>query len=72
MYDRLRDVSQLFQLWACNKQVMGIAGTMESDKSMERKCPSCTVARDTCAHVLSCSYEGRVEVLKLTLVLTEV
>jgi hypothetical protein len=51
---------------AC-KQVMGIAGTMERDKSVERKCPSCTVARDTCAHVLSCCYEGRVEALKLTL-----
>jgi hypothetical protein len=38
---------------------------------VERKCPSCMIAQDTCAHVLSCSHEGRVEVLKLTLDLAE-
>ena len=70
VYDTLRDVPWLFQLWAC-KQVMGIAGRMEWDKSVEQKCPSCTVAQDTCAHVLFCSHEGRVEALKLTLNLAE-
>ena len=70
VYETLRDVSRLFQLWAC-KQVMGIAGTMEWDKSVERKCPSCTIARDTCAHVLFCCHEGRVDALKLTLDLAE-
>ena len=70
VYGTLRDVPRLFQLWAC-KQVMGIAGTMEWDRTVERKCPSCTIARDTCAHVLSCTHEGRVEALKLTLNLAE-
>jgi hypothetical protein len=70
VYDTLRDVPGLFQLWAC-KQVMGIADTMEWDKSVEQKCPSCTVTRDTCTHVLFCSHEGRVEALKLTLDLAE-
>ena len=31
VYETLRDVPQLFQLWVC-KQVMGIAGMMEWDK----------------------------------------
>ena len=70
VYDTLRTVPRLFQVWAC-KQVMGIAGTMEWDKSTVRVCPSCTVARDTCAHVLACSHEGRVMTLKHTLELTE-
>jgi hypothetical protein len=70
VYETLREVPRLFQLWAC-KQVMGISGTMEWDKSEERKCPSCTIARDTCAHVLTCNHEGRVEALKLTLDLAE-
>ena len=70
VYETLRDVPRLFQLWAC-KQVMGIAGTMEWDRTVEHKCPSCTVARDTCAHVLACNHEGRVEALKLTLDIAE-
>jgi hypothetical protein len=59
---KLRDVHQLFQLWAC-KQVMGIAGTMEWDKTTVQKCPSCVSARDTCKHVLFCLHEGRVKML---------
>ena len=50
---------------------MGIAGTMEWDRTVVHKCPSCTVARDTCAHVLACNHEGRVEALKLTLDIAE-
>jgi hypothetical protein len=57
VYDTLREVPWLFQVWAC-KQVMGIAGTMEWDKSVVRFCPSCTVERDTCTHVLFCCHEG--------------
>jgi hypothetical protein len=41
VYDTLRTVPRLFQVWAC-KQVMGIAGTMEWDRSTVRYCPSCT------------------------------
>jgi hypothetical protein len=45
VYRTLRNVPKLFQLWASN-QVMGIAGTMEWDKSVVWKCPSpsCTLA----------------------------
>jgi hypothetical protein len=50
---------------------MGIAGTMEWDQTVEQKCPSCMIVRDTCAHVLSCTHEGQVEALKVTLNLAE-
>jgi hypothetical protein len=70
IYGRLRDVPRLFQLWAC-KQVMGVAGTMEWDKSVVQKCPSCMVERDTCAHVLYCCHQGRVETLRHMLELME-
>ena len=56
VYDFLRKVPRLFQVWAC-KQVMGIAGTMEWERSTIRHCPSCTVAHDTCAHVFLCCIE---------------
>jgi hypothetical protein len=59
VYKTLRDVPRLFQSWAC-KQVMGIAGMMEWDKTVVRKCPSCMVAWDTCKHILSCCHKGRV------------
>jgi hypothetical protein len=70
VYEKLRDVPRLFQLWLC-KQVMGVAGTMEWDKTAVRSCPSCMVARDTCIHVLFCSHKGRVETFKHTLDLME-
>ncbi len=60
----------MFQQWAC-KQVMGIAGTMEWDNSVVRKCPSCMQLHDTCAHVLSCDNAGRVETLHHTINLLE-
>jgi hypothetical protein len=52
-------------------QVMGITGTMEWDKSVVRKCPSCMKLHDTCAHVLFCDYAGRVETLHHTINLLE-
>ena len=70
VYQILCEVPKLFQLWAC-KQVMGIAGTKEWDKSEVSKCPSCTIARDTCGHVLFCDNVGRVETLKHTINLME-
>jgi hypothetical protein len=66
VYKTLLEAAKLFQLWVC-KQVMGIAGKREWDRSEMRKCPSCTIARNTCAHVLFCDHEGRVETLKHTL-----
>jgi hypothetical protein len=50
---------------------MGITGTMEWDKSVVRKCPSCMQLRDTCAHVLFCKHVGRVETLHHTIDLLE-
>ncbi len=54
----------MFQQWTC-KQVMGIAGTIEWDKSVIWKCPSCMQQRDTCTHVLLCKHSGRVAVATL-------
>jgi hypothetical protein len=59
VYEILHGIPRLFQLWAC-KQVMGIAGTMEWDRTVMRTCPSCMVRQDTCAHVLFCCHSGRV------------
>ena len=70
VYQTLHEVPRLFQQWAC-KQVMGIAGTMEWDRSVVRMCPSCLQVRDTCAHVLFCDNAGRVETLRHTLDLME-
>jgi hypothetical protein len=50
---------------------MGIAGTKEWDRSEVKKCPSCTTAWDTCAHVLFCTHQGRVHTLWHTLDLLE-
>jgi hypothetical protein len=57
VYQKLWDMPKMFQLWAC-KQVMGIAGTMELDKAIVRKCPSCMQEQDTCKHVLFCCHAG--------------
>ena len=70
VHQTLSEVLKLFQLWAC-KQVMGIARTMEWDKTEQRRCPSCMRERDTCDHVLCCHHEGRVETLHHTLSLME-
>jgi hypothetical protein len=70
IYGMLRDVPMLLQLWAC-KQVMGVAGTMEWDKLVVQKYPSCMVEWDTCAHVLYCCHQRRVETLRHTLELME-
>ncbi len=50
---------------------MGIAGTMEWDKTAVRKCPSCLQKCNTCTHVLFYCHEGRVEALNHTLDLLE-
>jgi hypothetical protein len=57
IYLKLRGMPKLFQLWAC-KQVMGISGTMEWDKMVIWKCPSCLQERNTCAHIHFCCHEG--------------
>ena len=63
VHKTLHNVPKLFQQWAC-KQVMGIAGTMEWDKTERKKCPSCMQERSTCAHVLFCNHAGQVETLR--------
>jgi hypothetical protein len=70
IYLKLPEVFKLFQLWT-RKQVMGISGTMEWDKMVVRKCPSCLQVHDTCTHVLFCFHEGREKTLHHTLDLLE-
>jgi hypothetical protein len=70
VYQTLHKVPRMFQQWVC-KQVMGIAGTMEWDKSVTQKCPSCMQHRDTCAHVLFCEHAGRVATMHHTVDLLE-
>jgi hypothetical protein len=70
VYPTLLEVPKLFQLWAC-KQVMGVAGTMEWDKAVVCKCPCCLQAWDTCAHILFCCHNDRVETLHHTINLIE-
>jgi hypothetical protein len=73
VYKMLHEVPRMFQQWACKQvMVMGIAGTMEWDKTVVRKCPSCMQVRDTCAHVLFCDHAGCVETLHHTIGLLEV
>jgi hypothetical protein len=47
---------------------MELAGTNEMQSRYKeghgRRCPSCNVAVETCAHVLGCREEGRVDVLE--------
>jgi hypothetical protein len=50
---------------------MGIAGTMEWDKTVIQKCPSCMQERDTCTHVLHCCHAGRVKTLHHTIDIME-
>lgn len=56
----------MFQIFAC-KQTFGIAGCNDNQAyytpGHDRKCPSCGVEVETCAHVLSCNEAGRVDVL---------
>ena len=67
VYDVLHEVPRLFQLWGC-KQVMDIAGTNEMQSRYKEnhcaKCPSCSVCTETCAHILLCQEEGRVDILE--------
>ncbi len=70
VYEGLRSVPPMFQLWAC-KQVWDIAGTnyprAKWDKSVKKWCPSCRRAKETAGHVLACSEVGRVDTLHRTI-----
>ena len=65
-YSALSATKRMFQIFAC-KQTMGIAGCNNNlayyTPGHDRRCPSCGVARETCAHILACEESGRVEVL---------
>ena len=56
----------MFQIWAC-KLVCGVAGTNVMQAKYTpihcKKCPSCGVVNETCAHVLMCEEAGRVSLL---------
>jgi hypothetical protein len=60
VHKTLHNMLKLFQQWAC-KQVMGIARTMEWDKTLCRKCPNACKSATPCAHVLFCDHAGPVE-----------
>jgi hypothetical protein len=66
VYQALTEVPRMFQLWAC-KQVTGVTGTNEMQArytpNHSKKCPSCCVCVEMCAHVLTCPEEGRVDCL---------
>ena len=65
-YAALSDTKCMFQLFAC-KQTLSIAGCNQNQAyytpGHDKKCPSCKVAMETCAHVLACEESGRVEAL---------
>jgi hypothetical protein len=65
-YSALTGTKRMFQIFA-SKQTMGIAGCNDNlayyTPGHDRKCPSCGVAIETCAHVLACEESGRVDVL---------
>ena len=56
----------MFATWAC-KQVNNVAGTNVTQARYKpdhsRKCPSCGIANETCAHVLFCEEVGRVDAM---------
>ena len=66
VYSVLHELPQMFQIWAC-KQVMGMAGKnlyqSEYRPNHDPKCPSFNRCVESCAHVLECQEEGRVETL---------
>ena len=58
IYDTFHEVLRMFGIWAC-KQVMNIAGTNAHQEIYKKdhnpNCPSCTIHRETCKHVLLCA-----------------
>ena len=56
-----KETPRIFQIWAY-KQVMDVAGVNKNlakyKPRQSKKCPSCGVAAETCAHVLACREEG--------------
>ena len=65
VHTALRRVPRMFQIWAC-KQVMDIApanGNRPWERDLCPLCPSCAQVPETCAHILFCQDEGRVDVL---------
>jgi hypothetical protein len=65
-WEALRETPRLFQLWAC-KQIMSIAATNKArarfTTDLSPLCPSCMVEEETCAHILKCTEQGRVNAL---------
>ena len=68
----LHSVPRMFQIFAA-KQVMNVAGTNTNINAYDRDhnpyCPSCDTELETCAHVLRCEEEGRVDVLHKSITL---
>ena len=70
VYSALHEMPRMFQIWAC-KQVMVVAGTnlyqSKYWRNNDPKCPSFTRCVESCAHMLECQEEGRVETLLRTI-----
>jgi len=70
----LHSVPRMFATWAC-KQVNNVAGTNVTQARYKpdhsRKCPSCGIANETCAHVLFCEEVGRVDAMMKTIQLLD-
>jgi len=64
----------MFATWAC-KQVNNVAATNVNQAQYKldhsRKCPSCGIADETCAHVLFCQEVGRVDAMMATIKLLD-
>ena len=64
VWGTLKEAPRMFQIWA-SKRVMNIAGVNQNlakyKSCQSKKCPSCNSAIETCAHVLTCTEEGRVK-----------
>ena len=69
-----KEAPTMFQIWA-SKQVMNVAGVNKKiakyKPRQSKKCPSCDRAVETCAHVLTCTEEGRVKKLSNSLRLVD-
>jgi hypothetical protein len=69
VYDTLNALPKMFQMFAM-KQMFNVSAVLSNLSKQKQyahlgdKCPSCTCARETAGHILSCNEEGRVMSLR--------
>lgn len=75
-HSTLHKLPKMFQLFAC-KQVFGISavlGNLAKQKAFSHlgtACPSCTICKETTAHLLQCREEGRMRCVHQQLLLVQ-